>query len=188
MNCNWGESYYQHFEKFFGEPTTRFVFSQEFNAPSIQILGYENVFSKCRVFCSLGLSHYVGFVQSVGEIFVPCDAAWDLVPEVVANAVFYLVNEKMPLGWGIAISGIRSISPEFAELTGKEAMYFTNPFGLPPEFSVVNESNAQGRIYLGIFVTKNEYDYFCDNGAERFEQIMKSKNVDPYDVLRQSVI
>jgi hypothetical protein len=185
---SWGKAYYDHFQRFLGSPTSRCVFSPIEGLYSIQILGFENVFRGCRVFCSLGLSHYQEFVKGVREVIVPCDAAWDLIPRAISNVLFYAIKEHMEVGRGIAVSGIETVCPEFVRLTGKSALYFTEPFGLPPDFSSVRIPMTEGRVFLGIFISQGEYDYFCDNGAERFEEMLEAKGVDPYALLRDSSI
>src|SRR5947209_16337544 len=103
MTANWGECYFDHYETFFSELTDRSIFEQDPESPSIQVLAYDQVFPDCRVFASLGLSHYAQELGKVGEVVVPVDDGWNDVPTLLANALFYMIQNRISLGWGIAI-------------------------------------------------------------------------------------
>ena len=104
-----------------------------------------------------------------------------------ANALFFLVEHRMKLGRGVAIAS-DDIEPDFAKKFGKTAIYFTNPFGLPSEFSIVKNNSDTGRIYMGVFITPAEFEYFSDRGAAEFESLLERKAVDPFDISRCSSI
>jgi antitoxin YqcF len=111
---NWGACYYDHYTSFFHEPFERKVFRQDDQSPSIQILAFDKVIDNCKVFCSLGLTHYRERVKTIGELFMPIDGGWDDIPYIFANALFYLVQKPLTLTRGSSISGIEVIAPEFA--------------------------------------------------------------------------
>lgn len=182
----WGACYFDHFVRFLGPPAGRTVFEQNSASPSIQILSFDNVFADCRVFATLGLSHYSAELGNVGEVFAPVDNCWNDLPAVLANALFYMVQHNLRLGSGIAIEGIRSIHPQFALKSQKAALYLTNPFGMPIGFETVSCGSETGRIYLGFLLSEAEMQYFSQNGADAFESLIESKNVDPYHLKRAS--
>jgi hypothetical protein len=184
MSDRMGECYLDHYERFFKSPTTRNVFEQDNNSPSIQVLAYDNVFSGCRVFASLGLSHYSEELGQVGEVIVPVDEGWDDVPFLLANSLFYMIQQRMALGWGITINCIENICPEFVNAFQKPALYFTHPFGLPTEFSEVEYDGVFGHLYLGLFISNRELDYFLKHGAGQFEDVLQSSDIDPYNLRR----
>ncbi len=128
---NWGASYYDHLERLFRSPISRETFSQEPDEPTIQVLAYDRVFPRCRVFASLGLSHYARQVGRVAEVYLAVDDGWTEAGAILANALFYVIQNELPIGWGMAVGGVGAVTPAFAQQFAKTALYFTNPFGLP---------------------------------------------------------
>jgi hypothetical protein len=188
MPENWGERYFDHYERFFNDLADRSVFEQDPYSPSIQVLSYDRVFPGCRVFASLGLSHDAEELGQVGEVMVPVDDGWADVPTLLANALFYMIQHRMPLGWGMAIDGIQNICRRFVRSHNKQALYLTNPFGLPEGFAEVECREAKGRVYLGFFISQSEFELFAEQGASQFEDLLESKGVDPCSLNRPSVV
>lgn len=188
MNVNWGECYYDHYAKFLGTPVERQVFRKDDQSPSIQILAYDGVFKGCRVFCSLGLTHYSSEVSAVGEVVLPLDAGWEDVPSLLANVLFYIVQKPMSLGWGMSISGIDNISPEFTRAFNKTALYFTTPYGFPQDFNRVDCQTGVGDMYLAFFISASEHAFFTTHGAEQFENLLEVHNVDPFTLQRPTCV
>lgn len=185
---NWGECYLDHFSRYFHSPIAREVFSQDPDEHTIQILAYDHVFNSCRLFASLGASHYANELGNVAEIIVPVDDGWNLVPTLIANALFCMVQEEIHIGWGVAVSGLGKINADIARRFGKEALYLTNLYGLPEGASEVSCNGQHGRLYLGIFISGAEYRLFIENGATILESALEDKQVDPYHLARGSVV
>jgi hypothetical protein len=183
---NWGACYLDHYAKYFGAPVAREVFSQDPDESTIQILAHDGVFKGCRVFSSLGLSHYADDVGSIAEVIVPVDDGWDAVPRLVANALFHMVKEQMAIGWGVAIGGLRRVDPNFSRRYGKEALYLANVYGLPVGAEKVSCEDRKGSLYLGIFLAESEYRLFLEGGAEALEAALERNKVDPYHLSRST--
>lgn len=188
MSVNWGECYYDHYTRFLGHPVEQEIFRQSDNLPSLQILSYNKVFEGCQVFCSLGLSHYSLEVGGTSEVYLPIDDGWKDAPYLLANTLFFLIQNNMTMGWGLSISGIEQILPRFTDDFNKVAIYFTNALGLPEDFSVVNCSSMAGKIYLAIFISKAEHEFFKQQGAEEFESLLEARKVDPFSIRRPSCV
>jgi hypothetical protein len=185
---NWGECYFDHFARYFRDPVAREVFAQGPEEHTIQVLAYDKVFEGCRLFASLGLSHYAEDVGQVAEIFVPADDGWDVVPGLVANALFYMVQKEIHIGWGVAVGGLDKVDPVFTRRFGKQALYLTNAYGLPEGSGEVLCNGLRGSLYLGLFLADAEYRLFLDEGAKGLEKALESKQVDPYHVARASIV
>lgn len=188
---SWGDCYFDHFSKYFRVPIGREVFAQapdEPDEPTIQILSYDKVFKDCRLFASLGLTHYVDAVGKVAEIIVPADDAWELIPGLMANALFYMVQEQMRIGRGIAIARLDNVNGVFVHRFRKNALYITNPFGLPKGVEEVTCGGQRGSVYLGLFLSEAEYRFFLEHGAERLEGALEADAIDPYHLARASVV
>ncbi len=188
---DWGSAYFEHLSRWFKQPTARSVFSGERVAGSMQVLVYDKVFRGCLTFVSLGLSRYPKEIGLRAELFVPADAGWEFIPEVLSNVLFYVVESRLQLGPGIAVSGISAVKPEFAKRFGKEALYFTEPFGVPEDVArvrpAVRGSDEEGTLLMGTFISEAEFDYLEEHGEEALERAFHEKGVDPFAVARPSV-
>lgn len=184
---SWGERFYDHYRTHLGAPTESRTFRPEGSERSLQVLAFDEVFKGCRVFATLGLTHHRIDVQGVCELVMPVDGDWDDVPSILANYIFFAVGRRIAIRRGAAISGLENINPSFAAAHGKSALYVTDPFGIPPEFSVVKHDDEAGRVYLGLLLSQAEYDFRSTVGADAFEDVLEAANVDPYTLDRASV-
>lgn len=187
---NYGELYYDHYNKFLGEPIDREVFKNNEEMPSIQVLKYENVFEECLVYNTLGFSKYEEIVGGNVEISMVVDRAFNSTGYILANALFYCIGNQIEIGRGIAISGIESIDKAFVQKYDKSAVYFTEPFAFPDEYSNVRTKtkDKDGRMLLAFFISQYEYEYFVKHGTEKFEELLEERDVDPFNVRRASSI
>ncbi|WP_229675665.1 suppressor of fused domain protein [Saccharibacillus kuerlensis] len=190
MMINYGELYYDQYSKFLGQPFDREIFENNKCMPNIQVLKYKNVFEECYVYNTLGLSKYDDVIGSNLEVSMVVDEGFDSAAYILANTLYYCLANQMQMGRGVAISGIKNVDHEFAQLYNKDAIYFTDPFAFPEEYSTVLTDNHEknGRILLAIFITTSEYEYFSKHGADLFEEILESKDVDPFHIRRDSVL
>ncbi|PEZ09142.1 hypothetical protein CN326_03685 [Bacillus sp. AFS018417] len=187
---NYGELYYDHYSKYLGDPIDREVFKNNEELPSIQILKYENVFEECLVFNTLGFSKYEEIVGDNVEISMVVDGAFNSTGYILANALFYCIGNGIEIGRGTAISGIESIDKSFVQKYNKSAVYFTEPFAFPEEYSDVRtgSEDQDGKILLAFFISRSEYECFVKYGTEKFEELLEENDVDPFNVSRKSII
>ncbi len=184
----WGQCYFDHFERLFRAPVERAVFEQSADEPSIQVLSFDGVFGGCRVFATLGLSHYPAELGRVAEVIVPVDSEWSAVPTLMANTFFHMIQTRQRIGRGVAISGLARIDPSFSHRAGKDALYFTDIYGLPAGSERVSCNGQSGGVYLGLFLSRVEYDLFRRRGAEGLEAAFERHAVDPYFLGRSSAV
>ncbi|MCL4266746.1 MAG: suppressor of fused domain protein [Anaerolineae bacterium] len=185
---SFGECYLNHYEQYFGDFKERTMFRQNDQNPIIQILSYERVFQGCAGFCTLGLTHYQAEVNGLAEVFLPVDDGWKQTPYILTNTLFYMVQRRMPIGQGTSIGGIENIDPEFCKKYQKSALYFTWPFELPEGFTEVNCGTSTGYVFLAIYISKKEYDFFRKYGAKQFESLLENEGVDVLHLSRQSAL
>jgi suppressor of fused protein SUFU len=186
-SSNWGACFLDHYERHLRAPASRESFRQSEASARIQILGYDGVFAQCRVFASLGLSHYFEEVGEIAEVVLPVDGNWDRSPRLLANALFLLVQKRMKIGWGISVN-LQKIEPDLERFFGKSSLYVTNPTGFPETFGQVSCADAIGRIYMAMFISRTEHEFFVKYGAARFEEVMEARDVDPFCIRRPSCI
>lgn len=187
---NWGEIFYDHFTKFFGDPTGREVFQAGERKSSIQVLHYGSVFPECRVFCSLGMTHYSMALGEIAEVSLVSDDAFDKCGWIFSNSLFYLVRQKIRIGRGVSVGGILNIDDKFAKEFDKHAIYFTRPYSFPEGYEEVMpaDSDLMGKVYWAFFISKNEHDFLKKQGADEFESLLEKKMVDPFSLERKSVV
>ncbi|MED4070061.1 suppressor of fused domain protein [Priestia endophytica] len=187
---NYGELYYDHYEKFLGEPIDREIFKNNEQLPGIQVLKYENVFEECLVYNTLGFSKYEGIVGNNIEVSMVVDRAFNNTGYILVNALFYCISNQIGMGRGVAIGGIESVDKDFVQKYNKSAVYFTEPFAFPEEYSDVHieTKKKDGRILLAFFISQSEYEYFIKYEAEKFEDLLEKRDVDPFNVTRISSV
>jgi len=175
-----GDIILDHYTKYLGEYAGADQY--RFGNQIIQILGFPNVFNDCLVFATFGMSKYSEEIRCQCEVILAVDDLYDECAEILANAVCYIVSERMEFGRGILIEGVDSIVPGFSDLCGKSALYFTEVSGLPEDFSVVDEGCE---IYMCFFVSKEEAEFFKEHGRDAFETYLEEKKIDPAAVKRE---
>lgn len=192
---NLGTDYYDHYEKFLGNPIDYIIFEDDKIPKKIQILVYDNVFDNCLVFASLGFSHYADSVGGeFAEIILAADEEFEAIPELLFNSIRSIILQKMDFSWGLSITGLEKINKDFFNRTNKNSLYFTLPLILPTEFSEIKsqnkfimKKNLKPHAYMAFFISDLENNYFKKYGAEKFEDLLETNNVDPLEIYRSSV-
>jgi hypothetical protein len=185
---NWGEEFYEHYEKFLKTAVDRKIYQSPDGNSSIQILVYEKVFKGCKVFASLGLTHYISDVKNVAEVVLVVDDGFEYCPTILANTLFYMINEQLPMTRGASVKGIRNINREFVDKYGKNVLYFTAPFAFPDEFQIVDSCFEKGKIFMACLISDDESGYLKEFGADRFESSLEQQCVDVFDIRRPSIV
>lgn len=180
---NVGDLLLNHYEHFLGDYIGADVYSN--GEQDIQILGFPKAIENSMVFTTLGLSKHSDMINNQCEIALAVDESYDECATIFANAVFYILSNRMNFGKGILIEGAESIDPSFAEKFNKTALYFTNVFILPEDFAFVNDVC---RVYMCFFVSKEEAEYIKKYGSEKFEDLLDKSDVDVIDLNRESVL
>lgn len=188
---NYGELYFDHYEKYLGFPTGREVSGRDNGLPEIQLLVNDGVFEDCMVYSSLGLSSYKLWIGINAEVSMVVDGGFDDVGYILTNALFHCVDNCLGLRRGVAVGGVDLLDKQFFETYGKSAIYFTDPYGLPDEYREVSTGNddyENGRILFALFITPSEHAYFKKYGAEKFEDLLEEKDADLFNISRESIL
>ena len=176
-----GENILDHYNQFLGDYIGADVYTD--NDYEIQILGFPNAIKDSLVFASFGLSKYGQ--GNCCEVILPVDDLYDECAEIFANSLFYALSNNMSIDRGLLIEGADSIIEGFSEKCGKTALYFTDVYFFPEEFSFVDN---KFHIYIGFFVSKEESEYIKKYGSEQFEDLLEGKEVDVIDIKRKSIL
>lgn len=180
---NIGELLLDHYEHYLGD----YIGADAYNngQEEIQILGFPKAIENSMVFATFGLSKYSDMINNQCEVILAVDQSFDECAEIFANAVFFILSNKMEFGKGVLIEGAGNIANEFVEKHDKSALYFTNVFLLPESFAFLNSSC---RIYMCFFVLPEESEYIKKYGSESFETLLEKSEVDVIDLNRGSVL
>jgi hypothetical protein len=187
--ADWGSLILSHYEKFLRSPVSSTSYrGHQGESRVVQVLEYDRVFPKCRLFATFGLSHYPEELGGRYEIVLPVDDGWDEISRILANSAFYTVQHRMKMGWGLAVGGIPALEPEFARKYSKSALYFARPVLFPEEFGHVRCDEGRCEILLAFFISKAEFDCFLDRGAQVLESFLEKHQVDPFALSRRSIL
>jgi Suppressor of fused protein (SUFU) len=184
---DWEEAYLDHYSRCFGRVASRGQFTPHQPGPEIEVLEYANVMRGCRLYVSCGLARYSTEVGSVGEALA-CSTPDHDWPYILASALFYVVNARMELGWGMVVGGLEVVAPEFVTRYGKPALYFSRPTLFPKHVRRATLGDQIGEIYLATPISQTEREYFTSRGAVEFETMLASSGVDTLELGRPSAI
>jgi len=178
MNPTWADLYRHHFVQYFGKPFDVQRFQKDKDSPALHLGIFDRAYPHYRIFASFGLSNYRDAVQDLGEVILLADAAWQQVPLLFVNSLFYMIERRIPLGSRFAIGGIENLDPAFADHFDKVALYYTVADGFPEGFERLAWNNEVGLIYQAISISASELDFLHRQGAAAFEERFKAQDAD----------
>lgn len=178
---NIGELIINHYEEYLGIFEEARLFKGDENMPSIQLLQYDKVFDGCKVYASLGISKFSELIQNTCEVVMIVDDDYQNTCSILANVLFYIIKNNMSFGRGTYVEGIKNINQDFSFKHNKDAIYFTEPYAFPDEFSDISKDV---KMYLAFFISEKECNYIKKHGCEKFEDYLEENNVDIMDINR----
>ena len=187
MTADIEKSYRDHYIRHFGKPDSVSSFEEGEGTPPIHIIGFDNVLDGCRTFFSLGLTNYRKEVARTVEVYAPASNGLEIIPTIVANVLYFLIQQNMQIGIGQSIM-FDSAFPDFVNEYSKTSLYFTMGGFLPDETTEIQTEEGLGNLFSAIFITPDEHRYFIDCGIEAFETILEKRLKKPFDIARPSVM
>lgn len=178
-----GEKILNYYEAFLGSYIGSDKYTDE--KYEMQLLGFDKTFRESITFASFGLSKYSRLVNNVCELVMVVDKDYDNCADVMMNALFYAVRERMNFGRGTLIEGTDNIIKDFSLKHNKSALYFTETYIFPEAFSKID---SECKIYMAFFVSAEEAEYIKKNGCEKFEKLLEEKDADIIDIDRISSV
>lgn len=179
--ANLGEAILKHYDYYLGTFSECIMFRGREELYPIQLLKYKSVFSDCTTFATMGLSKYDEELGKNCEVVLVTDDDEKASAHILANALFYFIENEVECCRGCFIDGIENISPEFAKKHHKSAIYFTEATCFPNDFSM---TECGTKIYMAMFITAEEVGYLKEHGAEAFETYLEEKNIDTFELNR----
>ena len=187
----WELCYDQHFTRYLGKPFDREIFRRDPDSPPLQIGTYDWAYPGYRVYASLGLTSYEADVQELAEVILLADAGGKQVPFLLVNALFFVIQQRIPLSSKFAVGGVARLAPPFAEQFAKAALYFalvTPADKFPPGFESVECGEDLGLIYQATFLSEAEHDFLRRQGADAFEEKFRAQDADLCSLRRPSCV
>lgn len=182
MTDNLGETILNHYEKFLGDYIGADKYADK--SRGLQILGFDKVFGNSLTFATFGLSNYAEDINALCEAVMTVDCDYDNCAALLANVAFYIIQNKIDFGRGVFIGGLDSVVEGFSKAHNKSALYFTEPYAFPEEFSRAGECE----MLSAFFITERESEFIKQNGADAFEDILEEREIDVIALDRPSAV
>lgn len=182
MSGSLGETILNHYEKFLGAYIGADKYADK--SRGLQILGFDKVFENSLTFATFGLSNYAEEINALCEAVMTVDSDYDNCATLLANAAFYAVQNKIGFGMGVFIGGLDNVAEGFSKAHNKSALYFTEPYAFPDEFSRAGEC----KIFDAFFITEKEAEFIKQNGADAFEDALEKSGADVIALDRPSAV
>lgn len=187
----WDRCYYEHFTSCFHKPFDREIYRHDADSPPLQVLTYDWAYPGYRLYASLGLTAYASEVKDVAEAIVLADAGGKQVPFLFVNALYFVIQQRIPLASKFAVGGIDRLAPQFAEQFDKTALYFsvvTPEDEFRPGFEKVECDGDVGLVYQALFISEAEHDFLRRHGGAAFEEIYRKQDADMCSLFRPSCV
>jgi hypothetical protein len=196
MAAFWTDCYRFHFQRFFQKPLDIQAFHDQ-DGFALKLAIHDWATRSYRVYASMGLADKLvaNDEDDFGEVILFSDVIDKEVPHLFVNALFFILQNDIPLGSRFAIAGIEQMRPAFARHYQKSALYFTlaeeqrPPFGAKEEqtFNKVRNGAEFGRVYQAFFIAPEEDRYLEEYGPDAFENKWGEQK-DPNSLRRPSCL
>ncbi len=182
----WSDRYLRHFTYFFGKPFDIEVYRKD-EVTSLRIATFDHGYKNYRIYASLGLSDQAE-LKDIGEVILLADDKGKDLPFLFVNALFFILEKRIPLGSRFAIGGIEVLNPDFAEYYQKQAIYFTLADGFAEGFEQVKHHGDIGLVFQGLFISWAEHDFLNRHGGAELEEKIKAQESDTFSLRRPSCV
>lgn len=181
---NIGKMILNHYNNYLGDYCERKVYKANLNSPSIQLLKYKNVFENCMTYASIGLSNYKDIINNSCEVIMVVDDNYDECAKLLANSLFYIINNRIEFGRGVFIEGIENLNEDFSVQHKKNTFYFTETYAFPDDFSHISNDE---KMYMAFLISQQECQFIKKYGANEFEDQLEKMECDVFDINRKSI-
>jgi hypothetical protein len=182
----WTDVYQQHFQRHFKKPFEIKVYHDSANF-ALKLATYDWALRNRTLYASIGLADKLAADDEAdfGEVILVSDAPDPCVPVLLVNALFFILQNDIPLGSRFSIGGIDRMMPIFSKHFQKTALYVTLASDESEKFNKVRRGQEFGRVYQAYFITAEEDQYLTDYGPDQFEKSFE-KLGEKRDQLRRS--
>ncbi|MBI2804894.1 MAG: suppressor of fused domain protein [Planctomycetes bacterium] len=170
MSAFWVDAYRQHFQHYLEKPFDIQVYHDPSGA-SLKLATHDWARAGFRIYASMGLADRLVLDEQdeFGEVILFSDVADREIPLLFVNALFFILQNKIPLGTRFAI-GFGAMGEGIARRHGKTALYFTRPAEGSADFAEVEKGDAIGRVFQAYFITAKEDEFLEKEGPDAFDE------------------
>jgi hypothetical protein len=167
----WTDVYQQHFQRHFKKPFDIKVYHDSANF-ALKLATYDWALRNRTLYASIGLADKLAEDEEAdfGEVILVADVPDPCVPVLLVNALFFILQNDIPLGSRFSIGGIDRMMPVFSKEFHKTALYFMLASDENEKFNKVRRGDEFGRVYQAYFITAEEDRYLADYGPDEFEK------------------
>jgi hypothetical protein len=170
----WTDVYQEHFQRHFKKPFDIKVYHDAANF-ALKLATYDWALRNRTLYASIGLADKLAKDEEAdfGEVILVADTPDPCIPVLFVNALFFILQNDIPLGSRFSIGGIDRMMPAFSKEFQKTALYFTLAPDENEKFNKVRRGEEFGRVYQAFFIMAAEDQYLADYGPEEFEKRFK---------------
>ena len=170
MSVFWTDVYQRHFQKYFEKPFDIQVYHDP-DGLALKVATHDLAMEGYRVYASMGLADKLAETDedNFGEVIVFSDVPDPEVPRLFVNALFFILQNDIPLDSRFSV-GFADIRSPFVARYKKTSLYFTRAHGPDEQFNKVRLGETFGRVYQAYFITREEDEFLEAYGADVFEQ------------------
>ena len=167
----WTDIYQQHFQRHFQKPFDIKVYHDSADF-AVKLATYDWALRNRTIHASIGLADKLAQDEEAdfGEVILVADAPDPAIPLLFINALFFILQNGIPLGSRFSIGGIEQVQPAFAKRFQKTALYFTLASDESEKFNKVRRGEEFGRVYQAYFITAEEDKYLEEYGPDEFDK------------------
>lgn len=176
-------------EAFGGKPSVS-KYWDENKVSSVDILStidrpYEGVTS----YSTIGLSDYsIGYSVDEKPLRIEIVGAsatiFEFFPNIVSTCAFNIINTKLPIAHGEIFKGVVRMYYPNSEM---EHVLFTSPF-LWEKLNSIDFLDKKVTWLLAVPISKKELLFAEEEGTEALEDLFEKKDIDIFDIRRNSVL
>lgn len=151
------------------------------------------IYPNIKIFGTIGVSDYPNRIEMKDgnfqdipiELLIAGYKEFDLLPNILSTAGFYITKEKWDCQPGSVFMRIVDMYYENSEM---KHIMFVPPFLWENKLAPLHLETKTVHWLLGIPISDKELEYRMRNGASALEDLFQEKDIDIFDINRKSVI
>lgn len=140
--------------------------------------------SEVIFYSTIGLSDY-----SVGdqkfELMITGYSSDDKVGNILSTSAFFCIKDNWKVNYGTVFEKLVEM---YYKDSAMKHIYFTTPYLWEDKLEGFEVQNEEIFFLLAIPISDAELDYLNNNGKEQLETLFEEKEIDIFDIQRDSVI
>ncbi|MCZ8535482.1 suppressor of fused domain protein [Psychrobacillus psychrodurans] len=174
----------------FGGKSSVSKYWDEKKVSNIDILAtFDRPYDGFTSYSTIGLSDYsIGYSVDDKplriEIVGACATTFKLFPNILSTCAFNIINTDLPISYGKIFKGIIKMYYPDSEM---EHVIFTSPF-LWEKLKTIDFPDKKVTWLLALPISTKEFLFAEKEGTEALEDLFEKKEIDIFDVRRNSIL